>query len=525
MRKLCVIALCLILLLPLCALGASAAEPTLIRTVNDYKAIANNLSGSYKLDADLTLNNSATLSGSFKGSFDGNGHVITLANDVTSGVFSTIDGAKVFNLTIEGQVKATGNAGALANEAKGTFELTNVINKANVSTTGSGKYVGGLIGQISAGSDAQGAGSPTHLIYAKINDCINHGTIHCGVGAPRIGGLVGNCAKYAFPTFTNCVNYGRIDATEDTGKTLSATTYLGGISSDLFAGKFENCLNKGEIYSPDISSHAGGICGRLIPSPQMDDQSAYFIRCTNEGNVTVNSGNAAGMVGNAGLKLAGDAYTCKKAVFYIDKCVNKGRIKSLKSGMLGAFVGYGYGSGTDEFISLTDSINYGIIGSSYINDGKGAWASQFIGYTNSYRTVIKNCVGLGKIENADSLRSVITGLSTNYIVEYQAKNNTLIEYDGTQYLAYSDDEENARNRIKLTDRPAGMVYVVNSTEALTAAEYLGEVGYAGPHASTAAPFDPSIHSPDTSDRGIYFAVAALVAVIGTCAVVLKKKIE
>lgn len=137
-------------------------------------AIANNLSGSYRLTADITLTGSWTPLGSsttpFTGTLDGNGHVIkglTINDSGTAerGLFvETGSGATISNLGIE-------NASVIGNERTGAIVgLMNggLIEKCYVANSyiEGRDHVGSLCGQIKGGAVIQNCYS-TANVYSR----------------------------------------------------------------------------------------------------------------------------------------------------------------------------------------------------------------------------------------------------------------------------------------------------------------------------------------------------------------------
>ncbi len=508
MRKLLAVIISVLMILSCAALGVSAeeADVTVIKTAEDFTKIADNLAGNYKLASDLSI--AAGLAGSFTGTFDGDGHTIT----VTESIFATLAGGTVKNLIIKGEVKATGNAGALANSGNEGFKVINVTNYANVSSNYKDAYVGGLIGSVSTGT-ATAASYP----YNEFTDCTNYGTIHGGAGTPRIGGIAGNNAKYAYTTYTNCVNYGNLDVSQDDGATaITGSPYLGGISASTFGGKYVNCLNKGEIKSA-IGAHGGGIIGRITPSSQKANQSVDITNCTNEGNVTANGGGIGGIVGYCGASMSANAF----GVYTFTKCVNKGTLTQNTSGNLGGICGYIYGQNTKDKTTgaPTTSYQYGVfescvnlgdcIANSDVANAKYVFSSQIIGYTNTRDTTLHNCISAAKNQNTDAAHAVIVGLSSDDSTLYIMSENLIVENDGTKMYSYAASDDYAANRIAFDARPAGFYTVATAAQAQTAIAALGEIGYIAPVVET-----PVVDDPVTGDSIVFVAVVAIVAVLG-----------
>ena len=497
MRKTLSIVLSIVMVLSLAVVGISAAEATEIKTAEEFAAMA--ADGNYKLAADIAID--ASYATAFTGTFDGDGHTVT----VSVPAFSTITGATISNLTIKGTVSGTGNTGALAATGNGGFKITNVTNNADVSSSGESAYVGGLVGAVSTGS-----ATADSYAYNEFTNCTNNGKISAGSMTPRVGGIAGNNAKYAYTTYTNCVNNGALTVAQiDDVTALTGSPYLGGISASTFGGKYVNCINKGNITS-SIAAHGGGIVGRTSPSSQKADQSVIIESCTNEGSVTANSGGIGGIIGYGGTKFTDDAH----GTYTVTKCVNKGNITiDSDSGNAGGIVGYVYGQSYTEgkkiyqYAILTDCVNYGTVTS------KGAYTSQLIGYTNAVSTTVTGCVGLGKIVNTSADKSVVVGLSSADIQKYNYSNNILVENDGTSMYSYAADETNAANRVAIADRPAGTVEFKSAADCQTAVAALGTIGYVAPSSPV---------TPSTGDNAVWFALAGIVALLGT-AVAAKKE--
>ncbi|MDR0684845.1 MAG: hypothetical protein LBF83_06930 [Spirochaetaceae bacterium] len=136
-----------------------------ITTVADLIAVNNDLSGDYRLDADLTVGSSATWipigtsADPFTGSFDGNGHTIAVDSFDTTGdrvgIFAQTSNAVLHDLTITGVTASIGTSsaqyvGILAGYAQNTvFQNITVNNTLDVSYSSGAAdnfYVGGVAG-------------------------------------------------------------------------------------------------------------------------------------------------------------------------------------------------------------------------------------------------------------------------------------------------------------------------------------------------------------------------------------------
>lgn len=168
-------------------------------------------SGNYQLTADITVTAPyANDFADFSGTFDGNGHTVTLnitASTANVGLFSTLAGGAV---------------------------VKNVITAGSISSTE--KYVGGIAGFAN-----------TYSGDVTIENCKNTAAVQGGNG---VGGIFGYCSGSAHSvTITGCANTG----------TISGTRNSGGICGTLENAHFiKNCYNSGAVTGSNI----GGILGR-----------------------------------------------------------------------------------------------------------------------------------------------------------------------------------------------------------------------------------------------------------------------
>lgn len=152
--------------------------------------------GSYKLTADITV--TAPYANEFTGTFDGNGHTVTLnitASTANVGLFSKLaGGAVVKNVITAGSVTATGknNVGGIAGTADGNVTIENCKNKASIK---GGKGAGGILGYSEPGSG-----------FVTISSCANMGSV--SGTRKQVGGIAGNVVGTHI--IRNCYNQGDI---------------------------------------------------------------------------------------------------------------------------------------------------------------------------------------------------------------------------------------------------------------------------------------------------------------------------
>lgn len=186
-------------------------------------------SGSYKLTADITVTEPYAYD--FSGTFDGNGHTVTL------------------NITSSSAKSYTGLFGTLA----GGAVVKNVITAGKIEATGKDN-VGGIAGRAN-----------TYGSAVTIENCKNIAEIS---GNKAVGGILGNCTTINYTlTISACAN---------TGAVTASNSQAGGI-----AGNFENahiirdCYNTGNVSV----QHSGcaGILGR-------GTKGASIVNCYTAGN-------------------------------------------------------------------------------------------------------------------------------------------------------------------------------------------------------------------------------------------------
>lgn len=168
-------------------------------TVSSAKEFAEMVAGgSYKLTADITV--TAPYANDFTGTFDGDGHTVTLAisgdSDYQALFAKLAAGAVVKNVMVDGEVTGTDNIGGIAGIATNATIIA-CANKATVTATG--RYVGGLVGK--------GTG-------LTMTSCYNQGAVSSTRTRPiNMGGIAGYVDGGA--SVENCYNTGSITGSGD----------------------------------------------------------------------------------------------------------------------------------------------------------------------------------------------------------------------------------------------------------------------------------------------------------------------
>ena len=210
-----------------------------IYTAEDLKAIANNLSGSYTLMNDIELSGQwvpiGTKESPFKGSFNGNGHIIKnirIGDGLTNnsdyqGLFGMISGANITRLTVTGSVSGSTYVGGIAGYIENST-ITYCINRAAISGI---NQTGGVVGRI---------------YKSSVDYCMNDGDITCSVRG--CGGVAADI--YPSGGLTNCLNLGDVSG---------GTDLTGGIVGGSTSGTVSGCINAAEVCYQ--KGRAGAIAG------------------------------------------------------------------------------------------------------------------------------------------------------------------------------------------------------------------------------------------------------------------------
>jgi hypothetical protein len=302
---------------PLASIEATSLP---IATADDLIAFAarvnageTTLSAELVADIDVSGTDFVPIGGSsstsYQGTFDGNGHTLTVAISNTSNnyfaPFRYVGASGVIkNLTVAGSVSGLASVAGVVSMLSGGH-LENVRNEASVSSTG--PYIGGLVAQLQSGG--------------YLTDCVNAGSVTSTNGY-YAGGVIGyyNSAGVS----SGLVNSGSVTANSNT----SSNTYYGagGITSvmTISGGRIESSVNTGQVTGN--IRNIGGIAGVLY-SP-----GAAIVDCYNTGAVTPTA--TTSLVGAGGIV---GAFTGQSNTYVhnctVKNCYNIGTV-SIPDGLL-----------------------------------------------------------------------------------------------------------------------------------------------------------------------------------------------
>lgn len=359
-----------------------------INTAEEFLAMEE--TGDYVLGSDITL--PEDYAGKvFKGTLEGHGHTITLTG--TTGLFSTLDGATVKNLTLTaGRTTTFGLADTSANsvtidnvtvdiiqisgssegtaafvgKATGTLTITDSRNKSKVYHTGGGNTgAGGFVGKLEG--------------TLNVTGCVNDGTIQDLAGWTNgYSGFVGTVLGTSKLYFVDCVN--NCDVIAD-------NTNAGGFVGQTRSGQaaimsFIRCTNNGKISATGYSS--GFVA-------QVSSLEYYFEDCTNTADVTSTNGyTASGFVATAGNP--------ERVTF--SGCTNSGNMTT-KATAVGFISGIGTNCATT--IKFSNCVNEGTMHST------NSHAAGFLANCYNCNTTFYNCENKGNVTADNGNAAGFTG--------------------------------------------------------------------------------------------------------------------
>ena len=347
------------------------------------------------LTNDITISKRAGTSKaiSFQGTFDGQGHTLTLSGGdfgTSSSAQSSSDcapfrfvaGATFLNLKVAGDIYSSGQkaAGFIGTAGHGDLTFTNCVSAVNIHASRSNNdgTHGGFIGNLQGAKDQNGEGL---YLTASFNGCAFTGSITTTNGTNNVGGFLGWC-----------------EWKNDSSDKGYCSLVL------------NNCL---------VAPNASGITSG----------SKTFARCRNEGNsLTLNNSYYLQTIGDAQGK---KAYTITgdegiTVDFYGDPTTSY-NVSTL------SFYGTGFKYNNVLYAGSGDSLSLNLEGS---NDGYGAVPGELTGDSNPYTLTM-----------ASNNTLIIAG-TINYITEIystedwitfcQAINNLGHEYSGDTVTLMND---------------------------------------------------------------------------------------
>lgn len=391
--------------------GSTAKEPA---AVNDVYQIgtgaelawfANAVNGGQKsIDAVLTDDISLAgfawtpISGSYAGTFDGQGHDITglyiNATTGNQGLFGSVSGAKISNLAVYGSVSTTASSSSIAGIVGSAAGATTVTGCANFADVSGKKNVAGIIGKMAT--------------TASINSCYNAGTIT--VTTSLGGGLSGGYSLVAQAnTINNSYNSGKLICTKD-GGSLTASTKAKVTNGFYLAGTYAGTSASGtSVTAAELSDLAGTLGEPFVSDGKINKGYPVFawqkalkgsikvqFSFSFEGNqlyrraeLTVKDRNQNGIFD------VDDAFICAHETYYEGGAAGYATYESYGSLFMSSLWGddsggFGYYLNHHEIWSLTDEIKEGDHLYGYVFEDKTGWADSYCYLDKEEATVREN---------------------------------------------------------------------------------------------------------------------------------------
>lgn len=315
---------------------------------------------------------------SFSGIFEGNNHTIegiyfkVEEGQESAGFFSCINNAKINNLTVSGDIILGPNIGETTNLmgggivgiAFGNSEISNCVNKINVTKPSLGRDAAGIVGAV--------VQIDSNQTVVTIKNCINYGNItgsnNCGgiVGAVTRGDLIikdtcnkGNITNYSGSYAggllgrTHLVeNYSVLMENSYNEGTVKGKGIIGGligvICDDII---IINSYNNAEIYNEQRTSnvHIGGLIGWVYNSVM----NCTIINSYNNSNIIIEEGNHTTNVGG----LTGEIRAINTNIY------NSYNIGNISNGTyVSGICGTAYAvAGTSPIINIKNTCNTGSV--------------------------------------------------------------------------------------------------------------------------------------------------------------------
>ncbi|MCR5265403.1 MAG: hypothetical protein K6E29_02265 [Cyanobacteria bacterium RUI128] len=280
--------------------GASASYTSI--TSADQLLAMSGSSGNFRLDCDLTVTNWDGIQ-NFSGTFDGNGHTITIKNG-TCGLFDNTNGATIRNIAVDANINSDRNyAGGLIRGAKNTTI-------ENASTTGYVEGpcgVGGFIGYAMGGTVITNCTSSADVYANRISASNGYDEADKQDYKSFVGGFVG-CAG------ENSSTVATINDCSSSGNVKSEYWFVGGFSGYIHGNVvYNNCESSSNVWGncngrgDDFKAAVEGLGITFVQSV-----STFNGATSNNKTIVINNCNALGNAYAGGNPIYSkiDDFTC-----------------------------------------------------------------------------------------------------------------------------------------------------------------------------------------------------------------------
>ena len=238
--------------------GRTAAGYTGNKNIDYYQTInsmaeVTNMSQNYMLSNDIKDDNTS-VTGTYKGKFDGMGFTVTGMTTDKGGLFQATDGATIENVgVVRSTITGNEGTGAIVGKAKDTI-LSNVFNKDTKIKDNDELFAGGLVGT-AAGT-------------VSIKNSYNTGSVNEGKGSGIIGVVTGGHTKIDSCYSTGNVLYGFTSvvnkATAEVNNSYAVASESGFSDIDRKSSALFTTKDNGETYeAKSVYDSEGSLVGNI----------------------------------------------------------------------------------------------------------------------------------------------------------------------------------------------------------------------------------------------------------------------
>lgn len=456
--------------------------PAKLAKIREVVAGGDNLDGKYFTQtADIDLGGKewtpiGDATTAFSGIYNGLGHKIT--------GFSI---TQILNLTgLFGKIIAEGNEAGVCN-----LTLEGAITD-NGTATFSGPSVGAIAGQVNNNSAVAGKKNAVFTnITSKVDITLNNQTKE-----PRAGGLFG---QIYLAVVENCVNDGNLATTSEN------VIRLGGFTGQFVRCEFRGCVNNGNVTGTTSTAKAVNVAGfaayctgpaKEADGSTVDPRASVIENSINNGNI---SGESGANVGVAAAGFISNFYSGVGVNYCtVKNCLNAGKISakqpdgggsySYAGGIFGNVPsGYDYNSSVD-CVNLAASDDIQGIGGKDVR--RGAIAGAFYAPQKENNRIL-NAVSVA----AEADLPMASAFSTP---------NTAAD---KETFTYGDAAKASEKATAIRGAIAKSLTKINGIEVTTVQQQQ----------------DPGPSNPTTGDEAVWFAIAGIVALLGTAVAVKARK--
>ncbi len=387
-----------------------------------YYVLTNNIDLGEHQDGVSNFTPIGTNDNRFKGNFNGDKYTISnlyISGIENAGLFGYVENTNISNLTINGDINATKDAGGLICYAYGEAIISNINNYVNLSSQKNIGTISGIIGITQDNSNV------------IIENVLNNGIITTVLNDGNAAGIIGR-ANYSTIKILNATNNQSIHYLQN-GNFAGLVAYS--YNSNIIIKNSKNIGQEIKRDDGDSSAMVGGLFA-LSENSQIIIEKSYNIsniinagysggiisvtnsnskiiinQCYNIGNITSTALHLGSALTLGGLL----SYNGYGANAYIFNSYNKGNIsyKEERDGQLGGLVGHVYT--TDQTVTNTKTFIYNSYNKGNIDGSNYSDANGIIYDNKAFQLDINNVYNIGFLNGTKKYGIGITNSSNKNI--------------------------------------------------------------------------------------------------------------